>query len=160
MENILSVDENEPSVSSLLSEILKKYGLDEDIEKIAEKLEKDEPVNLEIINSIADDFENNKISAQDFPPSLQRDFNIPEETAKKMAADIINVVIPMLKKITAKKMANAHSRKEEIKADATKIEAMRVPQIPKKNERVLPGKIKNTSREQKKGPDSYREPIE
>ena len=188
MENNLLNDENTSSVSSSLSEILKKYGLDEDIEKIAKKLEIDETTNLEIISNASDDFSENKISEKDLTTYLQKNLNIQEEKAGKIAAEIRDNITPILKTLALKKISDKPvvaikpeeiitkippTISEEIKTGTinTDMGKTGTSEIPKKPKKTLQEKFKKANilekdnkfipkPKQSSGADSYREPIE
>ena len=156
MVNNFLDDEDQPSTSSLLSDILKKYNLEDSTEKIYEKLEKDEQLNLEIISNAAYDLAENKILDKDLSDSLKKNLNIDNATSKLIQDEIKSTVVPPLKIILAKKMSRKPAEEEEIKTEMP-ILIKGGLKLPKKIEKSLPEKIKSM---QKKGPDSYREPIE
>jgi hypothetical protein len=103
MENNILDEEDKSSIGYHLSEILKKYGLEEEEEKSFEKLEKDEPLNGEFIGEICSNLAKNLISEKDAILSIQKKFNITEGTSKEILNDIKNIILPQLKEIIVKR---------------------------------------------------------
>jgi hypothetical protein len=161
MENNLFEEDNTPSIISLILEILKKYGLAEDREKSLEKIKNSIPLNGAILRRAVESIYNSKVSEKDTVDLIQKELNISEQIAKQIITDTKNKVIPQLKKIT-EKMATEKSTEEkkqtalpkekpEIIPATPTVNKKRLSELPKRAERIIP---------EKKGPDSYREPIE
>ena len=86
--------------NAALSEIEKKYSLEESDEEWMEKLKNKKMFNINIIADLAKKFFGTEISKEQFISSLQKDVNVNEETSIKIFADVEARVIPYTKKIS------------------------------------------------------------
>lgn len=85
---------------SVLSGIMGKYGLEENDAQIVKKVQGKNPFNVVVLNRLTKNFAKGTISEKDFISSLQKDLDIPQQqAAEKIFKDIINNIIPLLKKI-------------------------------------------------------------
>ena len=185
--NILDEDDKS-SVGYRLSEILKKYGLEEEEEKGFEKLEKDEPLNGEVVSEICSNLAKNLILETDATLSIQKKLNITEGVAKEIINDIKNVILAQLKGFIAKRYnlsANKNApdttveriekkllaevkptmAEEPISSKNIKTPVKRVKKYTKnleisEEDSKFPKTIIEKEMPKQGGPDRYREPVE
>ncbi len=137
------------NTSPIISELLKKYQLQETPEELFKKLTKGGIPKGGIILDIVIETAEGKILKKDLTSALQKRLEISEEKAKKLAEDIEEKLLVLVKKVP----------KEEIEVPKepliTKKPLMtEKPSIIEKPE--TPSKRRETSEE----PDVYRETIE
>lgn len=84
---------------SILSDIEKKYNLEESDEEAVKKMEEDKPFRTNIIVELARNFVMGIISEKELTISLQKELNVFQQTAEKISKNIINDLVPSLKKI-------------------------------------------------------------
>lgn len=167
--------------NTALLDILKKYSLEENEDDIIEKLSEEKTSYEIIIDKLAKEFTKKEISEKDFFLSLQKNLNVSEEVAKKIAEDIKNNFIPLLEKIPETQFEVSSSEKEltpENLSEKNRI-VMIEPSLqeqeeePKKEEPIQSSwkktqqlaeqpseKSKEEKQEEIKIQDAYREPIE
>lgn len=134
----------------IISEILKKYELEDTDEDILGKIEQGKPCLLGgIIFDIVIEVVQGKISKKDLVSSLQKYLDIPKEKAKNIAKDIEERLLVLVKK--------APKEKTEIpeKPPATK-KPLKIEKTPIVEKPEIPPEKRETPEE----PDVYREPIE
>lgn len=100
--NILN-EENQTDISFLMDGILKKYGLEEDPNKMYQKIKNGERPNKTIVSYLTKDLAENKIDQKSFLLSLQKQFSLSEEISKKIIYDVKNIYLPLLKKVLERK---------------------------------------------------------
>ena len=128
----------------IISEILKKYGLEEEGEDILGKIAQGKPCLLGgIILDIVVEIAQGKILKKDLASSLEKRLEIPKEKAKKLADDVEKRLLVLVKK--------APKEETEIPEKPLKIEKTPIVEKPE-----TPPKKRETPEE----PDVYREPIE
>lgn len=170
-----------------VSEITKKYGIEETREDAIKRLKEGKPAKGFFIVRISKDYLQKKISEEDLLSSLKKNLEISEDTAQKIFSDIKGVLIPVLRKIpepigkpVEKTMENiSMSGKTEL-AEEKNIDLFPNAKLPKNSSEptehmpsteeirkkikkpITPVKNPETipQSKQPKGPDSYREPIE
>lgn len=155
METNLSTEEkNEPATGVLAYNILKKYGLEENIEDSWKKIEKGELTNKAIINRISKDFANNLVSEKNAVTSLQKYFNIPSEKSVQIFNDIKTTILPILKKIKPSKNQTTNNLTKE------KLSRQKISKLESEEETIkIPKKI-SIKTSKTSSSDTYREPIE
>jgi len=134
----------------IISEILKKYGLEEVDEDILGKIEQGKPCLLggdilDIVIEIAQ----GKILKKDLVFSLQKRLDIPKEKAKKLAKDVEKKLLVLVKKVP-----------EEETKTPEKTLVSKKPQIVEKPSIVKKPKTPLKKRRAPEEPDVYRETIE
>jgi len=165
--------------NTALLDILKKYGLEENEDEVIEKLSEEKTSYEIIIDKLAKEFAKKEISEKDFFFSLQKNLNVSEEVAKKIAEDIKNIFIPLLEKIPETQFEISSSEKKltpENLSEKSRIIAIEpsLPEEEPKKEEPIQSSWKKTQRlaeqpiekfeekkqEETKLQDTYREPIE
>jgi len=166
-------EENGLSLSFYMNEILKKYNLYEVDDRGFEKWKDDKPSNGEIVRQLTKNLFEKKIEEKYFYSSLQNNFGMSLDMAKKMLTDIETNILSRMEKNKEKRERKQSTTKIETKIispiatainsvdtnpiETKKIESPKIPKLPKKAAEILPGR---TASAQKAGPDSYREPME
>lgn len=162
----LFFDENFLNVSAA---ILQKYKLEETPEELVEKLKNNQPVFSKIFMAAVKGLIGKSIKETELMPLLKSSLNISEESAKNLAIDIKEKILPLIKEAevpTEEQMEITQQvpivEKEKLESNPPnmgpiKTKAIEMPKISKKIEKKPTQKIESI---QKKGPDSYREPIE
>lgn len=84
---------------SILSGIMEKYNLEENDAQTLKKVQEKKPFNVVVLNRLTKNFVKGTISEKEFISLLQKDLDAPQQTAGKILNDIINDIIPLLKKI-------------------------------------------------------------
>lgn len=173
MENNL-LDENDdgPTTSSLLSEILKKYKLEQSPDESYKIIiEEDKLPNSAIVQHLSKDFANNIISEKDFVTSLESELKISTEVAQNIVKEIKEKVVPFIqslnknKVVTEKQVAvpQVMPVNNDLKLEPP-IELKPIKKIVESGPKVIKNIIKPPLNEKikkiSKKPDSYREPIE
>lgn len=168
----------------VLLEIMKRYNLEENDEKRAKNLKEGRVSNIVIIDRLTKEFAKKIISEKSLIDSLKKDLEISQQTAEKIAKDITNNLVPLLKKYSEEELTKI--RKEETieektvvatpikppiglektpKEEVSKLTSEK-PQVSKKSsfteltEKTIPEKKKNKDIKTTKKEDIYREPIE
>ena len=173
-------------IGGVLSDILKKYQLDETEEQGIKKLEADQPFFGEIVMGLVKDLIFDKIQDKDLTILLQQKLNISQKTAEDLTADIKEKILPLIKKVSVPTEETAEKPVIQIAENNPQPFIKTTPNISvEENENILkekrvpiakelkketkkisnPISIKRTASQptqptQSKGPDSYREPIE
>ena len=152
-------EDNKPTISSLISDILKKYGLEESFEDINKKLINGKLSNAGIINNLSKDLIDGLISEPNFISALEKNFNIQKELAKQILGDIKKIILPPLKKIIEKRAwLFSDKNMQAITKNSSIAPIHKIKQIEKNILKPL-GSIEKIERPKPKGPDTYREPI-
>lgn len=155
-------DDNEPTTSSLVSEILKKYNLIESPNEEYEKIMVDgRQPNTTVAYYLSKNFANNLISEKDFIASLETKLKISNELAGNIVKEITEKVIPFIKSINKNR---ATAEKPNILEQDNVLEKNLkniISSPPKKiRKTTIPEEIKKPMIEKSQGPDNYREPID
>jgi len=176
----------------IVSEILQKYNLQETDDEILKKIEKNESFNGEIITGVVEKVVLGEMPKKEMPVLLQKELNIPKDSAQNLSLDIENRLLLSTEKVDEEE-EEIEEIKEKISEEKKQIEdifpkikptteekletaTVASPKIGilketvattpiKKEEKIIKTKKlitkKPTSqKEQTKGPDPYREPIE
>ena len=157
-----------------LQEIIKKYGLEENLDGFFRKIKELKSLNETVIIRLIRDLMMEKISTHQFLDSLKSSLGISEEITKNLAKDIISELMPLLKKYTEKELKNYKSPikpVEETTNNAAKIILEKIKQnnpsapeiIPVIKKPVITDVEKNAETlkiKGKIGQDKYREPVE
>ena len=163
----------------VLSDIIKRYSLQETEAEAFEKYEKEKLPKIVVLDHLTRDFVLKILSEKDLVNSLQKELEIPQQTAEKISKDIITGLIPLLEKIPEDELEN-YNLKNQPNSNYDNTAALEIKKnIPAplkelKGKSALPfKKIKNPAlpaaeeikkpapqSTQPKGPDNYREPIE
>ncbi len=160
---------------SVLRNIIKKYGLEENQKEFFSKIKEHQLLNETIVIKLTRDLMAEKISTKTFLDSLKKDLNITTEKTKNIAKDIMHNLVPLLKIFTEEELENYKSTKkpsteketstakiilEKIKQNKPLGRDVSVPTVKKlevknveKNAELLKGRGK-------RGQDIYKEPIE
>lgn len=149
----------------IISEILKKYGLEEIDEDILGKIEQGKPcLSGGDILDIVIEITQGKILEKNLVSSLQERLDIPKEKAKKIAKDVEKKLLILVKKVPEKekKISEKPSAPIRIKPEispekpfiAKKPPIVEKPFIVEKPEKPL------EKQKPSEEPDVYREPIE
>ncbi|MBU4274348.1 hypothetical protein KKE19_00880 [Patescibacteria group bacterium] len=88
------------TIVDVIFSILKNNGLEETPEESCEKRTKGKPSKLIIIRDAAKNIAENKLSEKDLVSSLQKQLDIPKETAEKLIKEIKEKIVSFAKKIT------------------------------------------------------------
>ena len=135
----------------IVSEILKKYGLEEEDEDIFEKIEQGKPCLLGgIILDIVIELAQGKILKKELVVSIQKYLNIPKEKAKKMAEDIEKKLLTLVEKVPKEK-AEVPTKKSPVAEKSLKTEETPIVEEPK---------TFSKKEEPPQQEDTYRESIE
>jgi len=157
--------------NDVIIEILENNGLKESLEDYIDKIDKKQEPWLDILYKSAKDVAGGIMADTDFVINIQKQLNISEQAAKNILKEIKEKLIPMASVLTEEEiekeslestsadtneLANekktfSNDKKPMIERKAREKETKTIEPVPEKN---IP-KIM-----QKKGPDSYREPIE
>jgi len=97
---------------TVLDEIMEKYNLQETDDKVLDDDEKNLP-KIVTIDYLVKDFVKEKISTEKFLDGLSKGLNIPPETTKLMAKDIIQDLIPLLDKVSEDGLEEYNTKKDE-----------------------------------------------
>lgn len=162
---ILEKNQNQVVVFSedtapVISEILRKYDLEETDDETFEKLEKGIPLRGEVILNITEEITLGTTSTQELTSSLQKNLNIPKEIAEKLTEDIKRKLIALAQKVPKEDLEPEEGTTEETVLPREKTpyvfqkpsiaEDLSTPETPTHTEKEKP------SEEQS---DTYREPI-
>jgi len=90
---------SEPA-GQVLSDILKKYKLEEPADEVFKKIEIDQPMFAEIITDATRNLFRGSIKETELSPLLKDKLNIPKESAEALAVDIKVQLLPLLKEVT------------------------------------------------------------
>jgi len=82
--------------NNALSDIFKKYNLEENDNEIKEIMKSEKPFKINIIVKLIREFAKKERTQEDFINSLQKELKIDKETAKKIFDDISKNIIPFL----------------------------------------------------------------
>lgn len=135
------------NIASVMSELMKNYGLSEKDEEILEKVMSGQPTDSERLAEIIQKAASGKIIAKNLFLELKDVFKIPEDDAKIFAEEIKNKVLPLAQKI---------SDIEEESVEPLPEISLEIEQVSAKEEISLPQKKPYPSG---RG-DIYKEPIE
>ncbi len=159
------------TAASIISEMVKKYGLEKNQERTLEKMELAETFQekekifetlpgrqiAKIVKGVAEE----KISLKNFFQELQKQLNIPSEDAKKMALELQKKVLVLARKIVAetekgpKKTTMIKPPPKEFIEKRKQIKKIPDSALIPETEKPAPKKIEKKSKE----PDAYREPF-
>ena len=84
------------AMSSVKSEILKKYNLQETFEELNAKYSSNGESNSKIITQIAKDLFTKNTSEKDLSLALEKKFSLPKQTVKNILAEIKEKLTPLL----------------------------------------------------------------
>ncbi len=88
------------NIGQILTNVLKKYKLEETDDEVFKKLETDQLFLGEIVMNITRSFILGKIQEKDFPVLLQQKLSISKEDAGKLFVEIKTNIVPLSKKIS------------------------------------------------------------
>jgi len=142
MDNNIINEDNKPSASSIVDDLLKKYNLNENIDVVRKKVTKNVETNKSIISYLSKCLAMNIITEKNLHNSLQNIFKTDPETTKKITLDIKNNIAPFIKNIEVNRPKDDNE------------------QVTTPPQSLPPIAIKKTDIPKKRGPDNYREPIE
>jgi hypothetical protein len=162
------------NADQILSDILKKYKLDETDDEVFKKLESDQPLFGEIVTDVTRNLFSGSIKEPQLSSLLKDKLNISKESAEALALDIKGQLLPLVKEVEVP--PEGIETKVETKKETTEIfpkieptELAKETEI-KTEDKTSPAKtIKKplptakeppTQIKQSSGPDTYREPIE
>jgi hypothetical protein len=166
---------SQKDTSDIISEILKKYGLDENEEEVFEKLQKAEPLRGEIILNLAIQITQKKIPPKELAPLLQKQLAISKKTAEDLSQDIEIKLFDLVKESLERKplVVESHvpTKIEPLQAFFEKqpieepfITKRPTPQPAEEESRLAKPspkpKISEKIKKTPKKPDVYREPTE
>ncbi|MCX6722016.1 MAG: hypothetical protein NTY04_02405 [Candidatus Staskawiczbacteria bacterium] len=166
--------------------LTKKYNIQESEEEVAKKIKGNILFNSSIIVKSIRDFMTGLITENNLVVSFQKDLGISQENSEKLSQDVINKIVPMLKKFPEEELIKRKSpglditektikqpaANNYIKPVAQQEKAFTMTDAPtKKTEKKVAKKsIKEfdqtkiadqvIKKPDSKGPDSYRESIE
>jgi len=169
----------------VLSEIMKRYNLEESNEEWLKKSKEGKSSNIVIIDKITKDFAKEIISERESVESLKKELSVPQQTAEKISKDIIDNLVPLLEKLSEEELAKVNGKEEIIRKPITaapikppiglektpkeevfglpseKPQVAKKPLIPKiTEEKVIPEKKKTKDIKTSEKEDIYREPTE
>ena len=153
----------------VISEISKKYRLEETKEANIKRLEQGKLPKETFLVKISKDYYQKKITENDFVILISKNLEVSEEISKNILTDVKEKLIPVIEKIQKYLDDNTEEKKEAILIQTPPLESFdnkeEILPSPKKQTRAkknivalkeeAPPQIKQSS-----GPDSYREPIE
>lgn len=148
--------------SLVLSDIVKKYGLQDTDEVAFQKMKAGISSQMVIINSLAADFASGMILNKDLTNSLQKYLEVSRQTAEGLCKEIITNLVPLLDKIPEEKFETPVIKEEffrepsqGVKADAERKKDMDVFPVIKPLTRAVEQTEKNIqSQMEKSGDDS------
>lgn len=88
----------------ILSDIIKKYGLQETEDETFKKFKEGKLPKIIIIDHLTKDFTKGTITEKELISSLQKDLNIPQQIAQEITKEIINNLVPLLEKISGEQL--------------------------------------------------------
>jgi hypothetical protein len=94
-----------------LSEIIKKYDLEEHGEEIFKKIKEHRMFNDSVIVHVVMDFMMGKISTRQFLEGLHKGLSISKEETKALSVDIMDNLIPLLEKIPEDELEEYNRKK-------------------------------------------------
>ncbi len=168
--NLSNQQKGQPNLSTLSEELVKQYGLYEDIETMYQKGEKGLLSNEGIINFSAQDLADGKITEKEMSDSFQKNFALPKTTIQKIIADVKKDIIPCLKRIREESLKtdvatekNKNGEREQ-EQDRNKIGDKELKEKTHTQEVIIeknkvPIKTIQPAEQKPKGQDTYREPI-
>lgn len=137
IENNLSGNEDSgQSIGSLQSEILKKYNLEENPDEAYKKIRGGNLPNKAVVNHLSKDFVNNLISEKDFVGSLEDKLKISHQTAENIVKDVIEKILPLVKKIVAEIQMREEKPKSKSVLSPKRQEGIKKPTTPEKLENL------------------------
>lgn len=165
-EKIYFSDED---IFAKISEILAKNGIQEDL--IDAFLKKENESFVSIIINLTKYLIKNEISEKDFLLSLQQQLGVSVQIAENISKDIKEKIVPLAEKIT---VGDQLSEEKPITAQPTRLinenknsdENKKSIKTKKNSTKIIEPPVFEEPKEtipkiiQKRGPDSYREPIE
>lgn len=89
------------NVVDIISELMKRYEISEDIEEILAKLRKGEKTRRREIANILWEFGQGKLTEKNLPYEFQKRLNIPKEKAVNLAKDIQEKILSQLEKVSS-----------------------------------------------------------
>lgn len=158
-------EENQPSTSSMLDELLNKYGLQEDANKMYQKINAGDKPNKAVIGSLAKNLALARISEKDVYDSLQKKLSTTAETTQKILKDIKETLAPFIKKVeeNREKITSPVTSRPPITQQKNDNENAILKSTPKK--KTIDKKEETnvhsnmTPLEKSGGPDKYREQL-
>ena len=175
MANILTQNEEDsPDSDSVTDGLLEKYNLQEDPNKVYQKITQGIWPNKKFIECLVKTLAEKKVSEKDACASLQKDLGVTTEAAYDIVNTLQTTVVPHFKKVLEKRLI---LDKEEYQTqspvlqkssntidDPVSTPEIKSKRVPKKNI-VDIGKINEPTIKKPENPrlnkaDSYREPIE
>ncbi len=99
--------------ASVLSDIEKKYNLEENEEETLRVLEGHGLFRMNIIVKFTRDFATGKISAKEFAESLYKGLGVSKQTIVDVARDIRYTLIPLLEKVPEDKLQEYNRKKSK-----------------------------------------------
>jgi len=90
---------------SYVTDLTKRYNLQEDKKETRRRLMDNKLFNSTIIINSTREFMTDLISDKDFAISLKKDLGVTQEIAQKIVQDIINNLVPMLKKFSEEELS-------------------------------------------------------
>lgn len=115
------MDKNQPTIifdqdtGQIISDILKKYDLEENDDKIIEKLENGDPFNASILINLAESVISGIISEANIVLEIQKRLNTANDIAINLFADLKSKIIPF-GKVASKEEIVAMEEEEKIEA--------------------------------------------
>ncbi len=103
---------------AVLAGIMNKYNLEENDEQTSKKVLEKKPFNVTTLNHLAKKFVRENMSKIDLSNSLQKEIELPQQTADKVSDEIITTLIPLLEKAPEEKF-NDPTFREEISKKVT-----------------------------------------
>lgn len=175
-------------IATTISGILQPLGLEETDDETFQKLESGEPFQTEIIINLAREIVLGEIEKKNLASLLQQQLNIPIQTAEKLAKEVEEKILPLIKAVSkeeATKMAAEKEAQEKLLAEEPIIAERPILPLTEKEELLQPSwkkaprleklspepkiseeteeeikKPLKKEREKSKSQDTYREPIE
>jgi len=98
----------------VLSDIIKKYSLQETDLETFEKYKAGKLPKIVIIDNLTRDFALKIIPEKDLISSLQKELEISQQTAEQISKEIINSLVPLLEKIPEEQLENYESTEGKI----------------------------------------------
>lgn len=155
----------------VVSNILKKYNLEESSEEACKKINEGKKPRTNIIIRAASDLVLNKISETGFISTLEKQLEITKQTAEKIINDVKEKLLSTAKIVTVGEIKTLEEEtiiatpiKPPIGLEKTEEEALEpVLKTPSRAKKPLISEISEKTKKAKKPsqkPDTYREPIE
>jgi hypothetical protein len=183
---VFSIPDEETTATTIISDILEKNGFADPLDDIASQ---DKTPRIVIVNNVAKDFFDEKITEEKMADLFQTELNVSRETATSIINSLKEKLIPFGKKVDVPPDRETQKMPERFRFGARiePVTQVEKPMEEKETTPEIPMPQLNTSRtpafeqtkipaspkpkfkkiteakptaKQNKGPDSYREPIE